>query len=240
MERVRADYLNKQGEIFLRGAQTIKAADLFRQAIKLDGTKALYHSNMGLALLKLHDHAAAERRFDDALAVDPDFILAYLNKGAVHTSKSEDLRAAAARIEAQADALHRAGQREQEAKVRARLAKVMKDVAAAEDRALDVFRHAAAVDKGERLWSVHHGIGRIYMQRADFERAIAPLEKANDLRKGQMGVCRDLAITYYGLDQYYRSLKMIHAVESLGGRMNAGFTDKVRGKVREMEKKLKN
>jgi hypothetical protein len=51
-------------------------------------------------------------------------------------------------------------------------------------------------------------------------------------------VLRDLALTYYGLDQYYRALKQIQAVEALGGRMDPGFTDKVREKVRRMEKEL--
>ncbi len=238
LERVRADYLNKQGETFLRGSQTMKAADLFRQAITLDGTKALYHSNMGLALLKLGDHDGAERRFDDALAADSRFILAYLNKGAVHTSKAEDLRAKAALIEAQADAHKRAGERGKEVKARARLVLLMKDVEASEKKALDVFLYAAGVDKGERLWSVYHAMGRIYMQRGDFEKAVGHLEKALQLRKGRLGLHRDLAITYYGLDQYYRSMKMIEEVEKLGGVMNPGFTEKVRRKVKDMEKEL--
>lgn len=238
LDRVRADYLNKRGEIFLLGTQTMKAADLFRQAITLDGTKALYHSNMGLALLKLGDYDGAERRFDDALAADPQFIRAYLNKGAVHTSKAENLRAKAALIEAEADALKRAGERAQEVKARARLTLAMKAVKAAEDKAVDVFLHAAAVDKGERLWSVYHAMGRIYMGRGDFEKAIVHLEKALQLRRGRLGLYRDLAITYYGLDQYFQSLKMIHEVEKLGKLLDPGFTEKVRGKVKDMEKEL--
>jgi tetratricopeptide (TPR) repeat protein len=238
LERLRAKRMNEDGEFHLAGGNVVKAMDLFRQAIVLDGTQALYHSNLGLALLKMGDPMTAEQRFDDAIAVDKKFLRAYLNKGTVYADHSEKLRAVAGRIESAIKAYATADNHKLEKKAREDLAKALKEIRAAEDKALDTYRHALASDTGNQLWAAWAAMGRIYMQRGDFEKAVNPLEKARDLRKNDIGIHRDLALTYYGLDQYYRASKEIRRVEELGGKMDPGFTKKVEQKVQEMMKNL--
>jgi tetratricopeptide (TPR) repeat protein len=239
LETQRAQINNSQGEISLAGGATMNAVEHFRKAIALDGTKPLYHSNLGLALLKTGDHRGALNRFDDAISVDPEFTIAYMNKGATYADRVEKLRQAAKNIQAVYNDLMNRADDKRAAIVARDLVNVRKKIKNDEVMALDIFRRAIAIDLGGQLWGAHHQMGRIYMQRGDFEKALPPLEKAKKMRSQQIVVRRDLALTYYGLDQYYRSLLEIRAVEGFGGEMDKGFTKKVREKVQEMEKELK-
>ncbi len=240
IDRLNAQRLNQQGEFHLAGGNTVKAMDLFRQAISRDGTMALYHSNLGLALLKMGYYDGAGQRFDDAIAVDPGFILAYLNKGTVHSDRAQKLRAVAARIQLAIKTFNKTEDRNRLEAARKELARTMKLIYDSEEEALDTYRHAVAVDRGDRLWAAHAAMGRVHMQRGDFEKAIGPLEKANQMRRNDIGIHRDLALVYYGLDQYYRSSKEIKRVEELGGKMDPGFTKKVEAKVKDMKKDLRD
>ncbi len=239
LETQRAQIDNSQGEISLAGGATMDAIDRFRKAIALDGTKPLYHSNLGLALLKTGDHQGALNRFDDAISVDPEFTIAYMNKGAAYADRVEKLRQAAKNIQSLYNDLMKRADDKRAAFVAKDLANVRKKIKADEEMALDIFRRAITVDAGGQLWGAHHQMGRIYMQRGDFEKALPSLEKAKKMRPQQIVIRRDLALVYYGLDQYYRSLLEIRAVEGFGGGMDKGFTKKVRDKVQEMEKGLK-
>jgi tetratricopeptide (TPR) repeat protein len=240
ISRLNAQRLNQQGELHLAGGNTVKAMDFFRQAISRDGRRALYHSNLGLALLKMGHHDGASQRFDDAIAVDPGFILAYLNKGAVYSDQARKLRAVAARIQLAINAFDRVDDKKRLQAARKELARTTKLIQDSDEKALDTYRHAVAVDRGDRLWAAHAAMGRVYMQRGNFEKAVGPLEKANRMRRNDLGIHRDLALTYYGLDQYYRASKQIKRVEELGGKMDPGFTKKVEDKVKDMEKSLRS
>ncbi len=236
IQKLNAGRLNSQGEFHLAGSNTVKAMDFFRRAIALDGSIALYHSNLGLALLKMGDYTGAEHRFDDAIAVDPKFILGYLNKGTVYSDRASKLRAVAGRVKQAVMQYEAADDKTNLELARKSLARTMKNVHSDEAKALDTYRHAVAVDRGDRLWSAHAAMGRVYMQRGEFEKAIGPLEKAGQMRKNDIGIHRDLALTYYGLDQCYTASKHIKRVEELGGKMDPGFTKKVEQKVKEMLK----
>jgi len=236
IKRLNANRLNSQGEFHLAGNNTVKAMDLFRRAIALDGSVALYHSNLGLALLKMGDYDGAEHRFDDAIAVNPRFILGYLNKGTVYSDRAAKRREVAVRIRQAIRDFEARGDRKNLASARASFKEIMKKIHAEEERALDTYRHAVAVDRGDRLWAAHAAMGRVYMQRGDFEKAVGPLERAGQMRRNDIGIHRDLALTYYGLDQYYRASREIKRVEELGGKMDPGFTKKVEQRVEEMLK----
>jgi tetratricopeptide (TPR) repeat protein len=213
----------------------MQAVDSFRKAIALDGAKALYHSNLGLALLKLGDFDGADRRFDDAIAADKDYVLAYLNKGAVYAERAERKRALALRIESAVRGYRALGEKEKAEEALKEHAKVTDGIPRDEELAIDIFRRAISMDKERRLWSAHASVGRIYLQRGDFVNALGPLENARDLQRSDLGVRRDLALAYFGLDQYYRAFKEIQAIEQLGGRVDPDFRKKIEDKVKGMD-----
>lgn len=231
IERERARLANEEGKVALAGGNPVPALDRFNEAIRLDGRKAEYRSNLGLAFLVLKQYDRAERCFEDAKAMDDAYIPAYMNKGAVYAERARDLRAAAAQHELAARAAGAAANPEREAEERRLAEKCMEDAKAKEDRALDEFEHAIKKDKDDQLWNAHAEIGKLFMERRDFERALPPLEQARRIAPREKTVRGLLAKTYYGLDQYYRAWKEIRAVEALGGAMDAGFVAKVREKV---------
>jgi len=70
---LRLDSMNVLGELFLKRDNSRKAADMFRQVVEAERADPRYRavmrdalSNLGLALFRSHDLAAAERAFDEA------------------------------------------------------------------------------------------------------------------------------------------------------------------------------
>jgi tetratricopeptide (TPR) repeat protein len=234
LNKVRAKVENDKGQMYLGGGDYVTAANHFMAAIKIDSRVALYHSNLGLAMLGLKQYDRALRFFDVAKGMDPGFTESYLNKGGVYTAMADDKRALAVE--------HEKSRRAQLAAGEAAAAKVedqkMKEALQAAEQvealAIDEYQFAMAADKAGKLWAAHLGIGRIRMRQGKWEQAVISLEKARDLAKNELSLRRDLAITYFALDQYFRSWKEIQAVEELGGRMDAGFRKKVEDRVREM------
>lgn len=238
LERERASLDNKEGLLLLQGGNPVPAADRFMEAIRLDGRQAEYRSNLGLALLVLKDYERAEKCFEDAKAIDDKYTRAYMNKGALYAERARDLRAAAAQHELVARAAGAAANPEREKEERRLAQDSLGRAESDEKRALDEFEHAIRLEKdrekGEQLWHAHAEIGKLFMDRRDFKRAIDPLEQARRIAPREYSVRGLLAKTYYGLDQYYLAWKEIRAVEALGGAMDAGFMAKVREKVVEM------
>ncbi len=254
LERARAERKNEEGEFQLAGGNAVTALNLFREAVALDGSKAVYHSNLGLALLRLDQHESAEARFEDAIAVNKSYIPAYLNKGTVYADLADKVRAAAVRMESAMAAHKAAGDEEAAARLKVDLDRSLVRIRDLDNKAIDTFQHAIAVNQGRDLWAAHYLMGRVYKRRGAFEKAVGPLEKALELCSAtssmqrlsvlghaltQIGIRSDLALTYYALDQYYSSWTQIQAVERLGGKMPEDFTKKVELKVKEMSEDLK-
>lgn len=253
LERARAERKNEEGEFQLAGGNPVVALNLFREAVALDGSRSVYHSNLGLALLRVGQHEQAEARFDDAIAVDKNYIPAYLNKGTVYADLADKIRVAALRIEVAAASHQAAGDEQAAARLKTDLDRALARIKALDDKAVDTFRHAVAVNSGGDLWAAHYLMGRVYKRRGDFEKAVKPLEKALELSVAttslqrmevlghalsQIGIRSDLALTYYALDQYYSAWTQIKTIERLGGKMPEDFTKKVELKVKEMAEDL--
>ncbi|HOX04939.1 MAG TPA: tetratricopeptide repeat protein [Planctomycetota bacterium] len=242
LKKVRAKVENDKGQMYLGGGDYVTAANHFMEAIKIDGRVAMYHSNLGLAMLGLKQYDRALRFFDVAKSMDPNFTESYLNKGGVYTEMAADKRSAAAEYQASLNAKLAAGERDAAAEDKKRMTEAIDAAKALEKQAVDEFLHALATDRtaaktpdrDDRLWAAHLAIGRIRMRQGNWEDAAPSLEKARDLQNRDLGIRRDLAITYFALDQFFRSWKEIKAIEELGGRVDAGFRKKVEDRVREM------
>jgi tetratricopeptide (TPR) repeat protein len=236
IEKLRASVANDEGEMALAGGNAVVAVNKFMEALKLDGKVARYHSNLGLAMMhpQIRDYERALKCFEDAKAADPNYTPAYLNRGGVFSEQALDRRAVAAQHEAAMKAARAAGDIGREKAEREEMVKRLTQAEKLENDAIAEFEHAIAADKERRLWAAHAEIGRIWMRRGDFEKAVEHLEKARGINGRDVGVRRDMAITYYGLDQYWRAWKEIKAIEALGGQMDPGFTKKVEDKVRSM------
>ncbi|MHC4917415.1 MAG: hypothetical protein ACYTGB_18210 [Planctomycetota bacterium] len=254
LERARAERKNEEGEFQLAGGNPVVALNLFREAVALDGSRPVHHSNLGLALLRVGQHEQAEARFEDAIAVDKNYIPAYLNKGTVYADLADKIRAAALRVEAALASHQAAGDEQAAARLKTDLDRALARIRELDDKAIDTFQHAVAVNSGGDLWAAHYLMGRVYKRRGDFEKAVKPLEKALELSVAttslqrmevlghalsQIGIRSDLALTYYALDQYYSAWTQIKTIERLGGKMPEGFTKKVELKVKEMAEELK-
>jgi tetratricopeptide (TPR) repeat protein len=234
IEKVRAGVANTQGEMLLRGGGALPAATKFMEAVRLDSHVARYHANLGLAMLTLKDYERALRCFDTAMAMDPKFTDAYLNKGGVYSEKAGDLRAAAVEHQAAMRAAKAAGDAPTERAERQKLAENLLDAERLENLAINQFEQAIARDEQGRRWAAHLEIGRIYKRRGNWEQAVGPLEKARELNGREITVHLELALTYYALDQYFRAWKEIQAIEELGGKPDPGFRKKVEDRVRNM------
>jgi Tfp pilus assembly protein PilF len=97
------------------------------------------------------------------------------------------------------------------------------------------YKKAMALDKEGKLWEPLWLLGKEYKNRGEFSLAFEYLDQAriraeklrldNELHAN---LCKDLAITHYGLDQYYSAWKEIKNVETLGFKCDPGFVAKVR------------
>ena len=241
IKKVRASVENQKGQMYLGGGDYLTAANHFMAAIQIDGRVAMYHSNLGLAMLGLKQYDRALRYFDVAKSMEPSFTESYLNKGGVYSEMAGDKRAAAAEREASMKACKAAGESAAAEAARQKMVEALQAAERLEEKAVEEYRYAIAADKDnskktgdEKLWAAHLGIGRIRMRQTRWEEAVASLERARDLNGRDMGIHRDLAITYFALDQYFRSWMEIKAVEDLGGEMDPGFRKKIEGLVRDM------
>ena len=75
------DALHLLGVISLQTERTELAVDFIRKAIRLNGSVAIAHNNLGKALLDLNRHDAALTSFDRAIALEPGFAMAHNNRG---------------------------------------------------------------------------------------------------------------------------------------------------------------
>jgi tetratricopeptide (TPR) repeat protein len=96
------------------------------------------------------------------------------------------------------------------------------------------YKKAMDLDKDGKLWEPFWLLGREYMKRGEWSLAFEYLDQAG--RKAQKvrvanevhaSICKDLAITHFGLDQFHSAWKEIKNVESLGYQCDRGFVAKV-------------
>ena len=97
------------------------------------------------------------------------------------------------------------------------------------------YKKAMALDKEGKLWEPLWLLGREHMKKGEFSIAFEYLDqsrmRAEKLRLDHelhANLCKDLAITHYGLDQYHSAWKEIKNVETLGFKCDPGFVAKVR------------
>lgn len=97
------------------------------------------------------------------------------------------------------------------------------------------YKKAMDLDKEGRLWEPLWLLGREYKERGDWSLAYEYLDQARNraekLRVANeihASICKDLAITHFGLDQYHSAWKEIKNVETLGFQCDPGFVAKVR------------
>jgi len=97
------------------------------------------------------------------------------------------------------------------------------------------YKQAMALDKEGRLWEPLWLLGKEHMKRGEWSLAFEYLDqsriRAEKLRLDNelhANICKDLAITHYGLDQYHSAWKEIKNVETLGFNCDPGFVTKVR------------
>jgi stress-induced-phosphoprotein 1 len=56
----------------------------YEEAVKRNPNVAKYHSNLGIAYIKLMEFVRARDALDKALSIDPTFVKAYAKKGDCH------------------------------------------------------------------------------------------------------------------------------------------------------------
>ena len=71
--------LNRQAREALDGGDALRALRLLTQAIQAFPELALNHNDLGAALWELGEHTRAQKAFEKALEIDPDFEDARLN-----------------------------------------------------------------------------------------------------------------------------------------------------------------
>jgi tetratricopeptide (TPR) repeat protein len=94
------------------------------------------------------------------------------------------------------------------------------------------FRKAVEKDKKGDLWETCWSLGKEYLKKGDFQMAQEFLELARDKaaknRIYDPRIYRDLAQTYYGLDQYHTAWMTILFVRQMNYDLNEDFVEKVR------------
>ncbi len=94
------------------------------------------------------------------------------------------------------------------------------------------YRIALNKDSEGKLWEPCWSLGKEFLNKGDFHMAQEFLEqamlKSERNNKYDPRVYRDLALTYYGLDQPHSAYKMIMNVQRLGFDLDQGFVEKVR------------
>lgn len=70
-----------QGNVFIKGKNFSKAAELYSKAIELDGTQSIYFSNRAFAHLKLDNFQTALNDCNKAIELDPKNVKAYHRRG---------------------------------------------------------------------------------------------------------------------------------------------------------------
>lgn len=61
-----------------------KAIEFYEEAIDLDSNESMYHSDKGLAQLKLDDFNGAVLACERAIEINPDYVSAYINRSAAY------------------------------------------------------------------------------------------------------------------------------------------------------------
>ncbi len=91
-----ADALHLLGLLAFEARQHDSARDLIGRAIRIEPTRAPFHSNLGHALGALQRHDAAVAAYADAIRLRPDYLAAHLGLGNALRSAGEPGRAVAA------------------------------------------------------------------------------------------------------------------------------------------------
>jgi tetratricopeptide (TPR) repeat protein len=73
--------LHSLGLIFIETRRPEQAADFFRRAIEIDGTRRAFHNNLGHALQDLGRLEAALESYENAIRRDPNYVSAFYNRG---------------------------------------------------------------------------------------------------------------------------------------------------------------
>lgn len=76
-----ADALHLQGGLCLARAAPDEAARLIRAALEIEPDNAVFHCNLGTALMEAGDRAGAIDHFGRALEIEPDYVDAHYNLG---------------------------------------------------------------------------------------------------------------------------------------------------------------
>jgi tetratricopeptide (TPR) repeat protein len=99
------------------------------------------------------------------------------------------------------------------------------------------FRKAISKDVNGMLWEYCWSLGKELLAKGDFHLAVEYLEqarsKAERSRKFDPRVYRDLALGYYGLDQYHSAFREIMNLKRLGYDPNPEFEEKVRKALKD-------
>ncbi|MGD0093703.1 MAG: tetratricopeptide repeat protein [Planctomycetota bacterium] len=97
------------------------------------------------------------------------------------------------------------------------------------------YKKAMALDKEGNLWEPLWLLGKEHMKRGEWSIAFEYLdqsrmraEKLHLANHLHANLCKDLAITHFGLDQYNSAWKEIKNVETLGFKCDPGFVAKVK------------
>lgn len=103
------------------------------------------------------------------------------------------------------------------------------------------YKKAMDLDKSGNLWEPIWLMGKEYMKRSEWNLAFEYLDQARvkAQTKRVQGealalICKDLALTHYGMDQYNSAWKEIKNVEILGFACAPDFVSKVRKTLLEM------
>lgn len=97
------------------------------------------------------------------------------------------------------------------------------------------YKKAMDLDKSGNLWEPIWLMGKEYMKRSEWNLAFEYLDQARVKAQTKRveaqalaSICKDLALTHYGMDQYFSAWKEIKNVETLGFACAPEFVSKVR------------
>lgn len=191
---------------------------------QLNETRGMYMNTLGLEALKSAQFAQATRMFQEAVNADPKIPDYRNNLGLALMEQGRPIDA----INYFQEALG----------LNDRLPQPYMNIGSCFARlnrhieAQHWYRKAMLTDKEGKLWEPFWTLGKEFLRKGSFPMAMEFLEQAQ--LKAQKNnifdprIYRDLALTYYGLDQYYSAWIAVNDVKRLGYELDEGFVKKVR------------
>ena len=79
------------------------------------------------------------------------------------------------------------------------------------DKAISEYKHVLKYD--HKNYRIYGELGQIYFAKKDFKTGIMYTEKSLEIKKGQLGVIKNLAKAYFNINDYDKSLEYIHMFE---------------------------